>query len=50
MRTDALVQVVRGADAITTVTGRVVSWMALGTVLVCFATVYTRYALDTNFT
>lgn len=50
MRTDALINVVRGADAITTVMGRVVSWMALGTVLVCFATVYTRYALNTNFT
>ncbi len=26
------------------------SWLTLGTVLVCFATVYTRYALNTNFT
>ena len=30
--------------------GKITAWLALGTVLACFATVYTRYALNTNFT
>lgn len=41
---------VRWAEGLNRMVGTVVSWMALGTVLVCFATVYTRYALNTNFT
>jgi TRAP-type mannitol/chloroaromatic compound transport system permease small subunit len=41
---------VRSVEGLNRVVGTVVSWMALGTVLVCFATVYTRYALNTNFT
>jgi TRAP-type mannitol/chloroaromatic compound transport system permease small subunit len=41
--------VVRVADGINEVVGRVVAWLALGTVLVCFATVYLRYALEMNF-
>lgn len=30
--------------------GYFVAWLTLGTVLVCFASVYTRYALNTNYT
>lgn len=41
---------VRWAEGLNRGIGAVVSWMTLGTVLVCFATVYTRYALNTNFT
>jgi TRAP-type mannitol/chloroaromatic compound transport system permease small subunit len=41
---------VRSVEGLNRMIGTVVSWMALGTVLVCFATVYTRYALNTNFT
>lgn len=41
---------VRRAEGLNRMVGVVVSWMTLGTVLVCFATVYTRYALNTNFT
>jgi TRAP-type mannitol/chloroaromatic compound transport system permease small subunit len=41
---------VRWSEGLNRVVGAVVSWMTLGTVLVCFATVYTRYALNTNFT
>lgn len=41
---------VRSVEGLNRIIGTVVSWMALGTVLVCFATVYTRYALNTNFT
>jgi TRAP-type mannitol/chloroaromatic compound transport system permease small subunit len=41
---------VRTTEAINRVVGTVVSWLALVTVLVCFATVYTRYALATNYT
>jgi TRAP-type mannitol/chloroaromatic compound transport system permease small subunit len=41
---------VRGVEGLNKSVGIVVSWMTLGTVLVCFATVYTRYALNTNFT
>ncbi len=41
---------VRGVEGLNRVVGHVVAWLALGTVLVCFATVYTRYALNTNFT
>lgn len=41
---------VRWAEGLNRVVGTVVSWMTLGTVIVCFATVYTRYALNTNFT
>jgi len=41
---------VRSAEGLNRLVGALASWMTLGTVLVCFATVYTRYALDTNFT
>lgn len=41
---------VRALEAINDAVGNVVAWMTLGTVLVCFATVYTRYALNTNYT
>ncbi len=32
-------------DSITTTIGKVVAWLTLATVLICFATVYLRYAL-----
>lgn len=41
---------VRGVEGLNTIVGKTISWLTLGTVLVCFATVYTRYALNTNFT
>lgn len=41
---------VRATERVNDLVGRAVSWLTLGTVLVCFATVYTRYALNTNFT
>lgn len=44
-----LVGVVRVADGVNEVVGRIVAWLVLGTVLVCFATVYARYALGMNF-
>lgn len=45
-----LAGVVRGVEAVNLWVGRVVSLLALGTVLACFATVYLRYALNINFT
>ena len=33
-------------DSITTVIGKVVAWLTLATVLICFATVYLRYAMN----
>lgn len=44
-----LVGFVRAIERLNDVVGRVVALLTLGTVLVCFATVYTRYALNTNF-
>lgn len=44
-----LAGVVRVCDGVNLVVGRVVALMALGTVLACFASVYTRYALGVNF-
>lgn len=41
---------VHGVETLNGWVGKVVAWLALGTVLVCFATVYLRYALNTNFT
>jgi TRAP-type mannitol/chloroaromatic compound transport system permease small subunit len=41
---------VRGVETLNGWVGRTVAWLTLGTVLVCFATVYLRYALNTNFT
>jgi TRAP-type mannitol/chloroaromatic compound transport system permease small subunit len=41
---------VTGFERLNTIIGHVVSWLTFGTVIVCFATVYTRYALNTNFT
>lgn len=46
----ALERFVAAVEGLNTWIGKAVSWFALGTVLVCFATVYTRYALNTNFT
>lgn len=40
---------VRFVETLNRWVGYAVAWLALGTVLVCFATVYTRYALNTNF-
>ena len=40
---------VRAVDRINSAIGNVVAWMTLGTVLVCFGTVYFRYALDSGF-
>lgn len=45
----ALELYVRAVDRMNTIVGNVVAWMTLGTVLVCFATVYFRYALDSGF-
>lgn len=45
----ALIAFVRAVERLNDLVGRVVALMTLGTVLVCFATVYTRYALNTNF-
>jgi TRAP-type mannitol/chloroaromatic compound transport system permease small subunit len=45
---DLLAGFVRAVDAINEWIGRIVMWMALGIVLVCFATVYLRYALGTG--
>jgi TRAP-type mannitol/chloroaromatic compound transport system permease small subunit len=47
---NALETFVHGIETLNKWVGYVVAWLALGTVLVCFATVYTRYALNTNFT
>lgn len=41
--------VVAVADATSRYVGRVVAWMTLGTVLVCFATVYLRYAMGVSY-
>ncbi len=45
---DLLALVVRVVDAVNEFIGRVVMWLSLGVVLVCFATVYMRYALGTG--
>ena len=45
---DFLAHVVRVVDAVNEFIGRVVMWLSLGVVLVCFATVYLRYALETG--
>ncbi|MFO0292136.1 MAG: TRAP transporter small permease subunit [Rhodospirillales bacterium] len=45
---DFLALVVRVVDAVNEMVGRVVMWLSLGVVLVCFATVYMRYALGTG--
>jgi TRAP-type mannitol/chloroaromatic compound transport system permease small subunit len=45
----ALVALVRVADGANAVVGKATAWLTLGTVLACFATVYTRYALGVNF-
>jgi TRAP-type mannitol/chloroaromatic compound transport system permease small subunit len=44
-----LMAIVRGTEAINRVVGHATAWMTLGTVLACFASVYTRYALNVNF-
>jgi TRAP-type mannitol/chloroaromatic compound transport system permease small subunit len=41
---------VHGVDRLNETVGRVVAWLTLGTVVVCFATVYLRYAVGVNFT
>lgn len=49
-RLDAtLAGVVAAAEAVNRAVGAVVALMALGTVIACFASVYTRYALGVNF-
>ncbi|MGP9821197.1 TRAP transporter small permease subunit [Salinarimonas sp. NSM] len=45
----ALIAFVRAVERVNDLVGRAVALLTLGTVLVCFATVYTRYALNTNF-
>ena len=47
---DALAVFVRAVERLNDWVGRGVAWLALGTVLACFAAVYLRYALNTNFT
>jgi TRAP-type mannitol/chloroaromatic compound transport system permease small subunit len=44
-----LMAVVRAREAVNRVVGQLTAWMTLGTVLACFASVYTRYALNVNF-
>jgi TRAP-type mannitol/chloroaromatic compound transport system permease small subunit len=46
----ALERFVAAIEWLNTAVGKLTAWLALGTVLVCFATVYLRYALNTNFT
>jgi TRAP-type mannitol/chloroaromatic compound transport system permease small subunit len=41
---------VHGVDTLNGWIGKAIAWLALGTVIACFATVYSRYALNTNFT
>lgn len=41
---------VAAIEGLNAAVGKLTAWLALGTVLVCFATVYLRYALNTNFT
>ena len=45
---DFLAKIVRVVDAVNETIGRAVMWLSLGLVLVCFATVYLRYALETG--
>lgn len=44
-----LIAFVRAVERLNDLVGRVVALLTLGTVVVCFATVYMRYALNTNF-
>ncbi len=46
----SLEKFVHGVDALNTFVGKLVAWLAFVTVIACFATVYSRYALNTNFT
>jgi TRAP-type mannitol/chloroaromatic compound transport system permease small subunit len=46
---NGLLAFARGVDGINRAVGTAVSWLTLGTVLACFATVYTRYALGVNY-
>src|SRR5882757_4298411 len=41
-----LLDVARRLDRVSEWTGRIVAWLTLATVLICFATVYLRYALN----
>ena len=45
----ALAAFVAAGESVNRTVGHVVALMALGTVLACFASVYTRYALGVNF-
>lgn len=45
----ALIGTVQVADGVNRAVGIVTAWLTLGTVIACFATVYTRYALGVNF-
>lgn len=44
-----MVSLVRAVEALNTWVGRAASWLVFGTVLACFATVYLRYAFNTNY-
>lgn len=44
-----LIGTVQVADGLNRLVGLATAWMTLGTVLACFATVYSRYALGVNF-
>jgi TRAP-type mannitol/chloroaromatic compound transport system permease small subunit len=46
---NGLLAFARGVDALNRAAGTAVSWLTLGTVVACFATVYTRYALGVNY-
>jgi len=50
LRMNTLERFVHAIETLNRWVGYVVAWLTLGTVLVCFATVYTRYALNTNYT
>lgn len=49
MRTDPLSRLADGIDRVTSITGRLVSWLTLGMVLVTFLVVALRYLFDTGF-
>ncbi|MGQ0664751.1 MAG: TRAP transporter small permease subunit [Pseudomonadota bacterium] len=45
----ALIAYIRAVDRLNEAVGRVVAWLALGTVVVCFLTVYLRYVVGFGF-
>ena len=46
---NALIAFIRAIDAVNEVVGRVVAWLALGTVAVCFLVVVLRYVFSIGF-